>query len=403
MARKIITGLDIGSSSIRAIVVEQKKDGSLHILAASQKESNGVRKGYIINLEDAAKTISAVVKSLEKISGVSIKNAVVSVGGISLGSTRSKAMIRTSKADGEITSHDIKRLVAQSEANLTSMTNKRVIHAIPLVFKIDNNIVQGRPEELKGTKLEVETLFVHCLSLHLADLMKTVEFAGLTIEDIVASPMAMSNAVLSKQQKETGCVLVNIGASTVSIVVFEDGLPISLEVFPIGSSHITNDIALGLQLPIDEAERVKINYGSPETNISRKKLSDIIDARLNDIFEMIEAHLKKINRNAVLPGGIVLTGSGSNLFSLEEIAKASLKLPAKVGSLTLAGGSSLNITAPTTNLRDQILNDPGWSVALGLCISSINNNSFIFDGEKSGEKRSNIIDSIKKWLHNISP
>jgi len=403
MARKIITGFDVGSSSIRAIVVEQKKDGSLHILAAAQKESNGVRKGYVINLEDAAKTISAIVKSLEKISGVSIKNAVVSVGGISLGSARSKAMIRTSKADGEITEHDIKRLVAQSEANLTNMINKRVIHAIPLVFKVDNNIVQGHPEENKGTKLEVETLFVNCLSLHLADLIKTVEFAGLAIEDIVASPLAMSNAVLSKQQKETGCVLVNIGASTVSVVVFEDGLPISLEVFPIGSMHITNDIALGLQLPMDEAERIKLNYGSPEANISRKKLSDIIEARLNDIFEMIETHLKKINRNAVLPGGIVLTGSGSNLFSLEEIAKASLKLPAKIGSLTLAGGSSLNITAPTTNLRDQILNDPGWSVALGLCISNINNNSFIFDGGKTSEKKMDILASIKKWLHSISP
>lgn len=403
MARKIITGLDIGSSSIRAITVEQKKDGSLHILAAAQKESNGVRKGFVVNLEDAAKTINSVVKSLEKISGVSVKSAVVSVGGISLGSTRSKAMIRTSKADGEILDHDIKRLVAQSEANLTNMINKRVVHAIPLVYKVDNNIVQGRPTELKGTKLEVETLFVTCLSLHLADLAKTVESAGLMIEDIVASPLAMSHALLSRQQKETGCILVNIGASTVSTVVFEDGLPISLEVFPIGSSHITNDIALGLQVPLDEAERIKINYGSPETAVSKKKLSDIIEARLNDIFEMIESHLKKINRNAVLPAGIVLTGSGSNLFSLEEIAKASLKLPAKVGSLTSLNNGSLNITAPTVNLRDQILNDPGWSVALGLCISNINNNSFIFDGGKTEKNAGSVLNSVKKWFHNILP
>ena len=122
--------------------------------------------------------------------------------------------------------------------------------------------------------------------------------------------------------------MANIGASTVSVVVFEDGLPISLEVFPIGSSHITNDIALGLQIPLDEAEKIKINYGT-ENTVSKKKLSDIIEARLNDIFEMIENHLKKINRNQVLPAGAILTGSGSNLFSVEEIAKASLRLPAK--------------------------------------------------------------------------
>ena len=283
---------------------------------------------------------------------------MVSVGGISLGSYRSKAMVRTSKADGEITDHDIKRLIAQSEANLTNMANKKVIHSIPLSFKVDNALVQGRPTEMKGTKLEVETLLVTCLSQHLSDLIKTIESAGLSVDDIVASPLATSYAVLTKQQKETGCVMANIGASTVSVVVFEDGLPISLEVFPIGSSHITNDIALGLQIPLDEAEKIKINYGT-ENTVSKKKLSDIIEARLNDIFEMIENHLKKINRNQVLPAGAILTGSGSNLFSVEEIAKASLRLPAKTGTLMPSNNNSLVITAPTTNLKGPDSQRPG--------------------------------------------
>jgi len=402
MARNIITGLDIGSSSVRAIVVEQKKDGTLHILAAAQKESSGVKRGYINNLDDASRTISATVKSLEKISGMSIKSAIISVGGISLGSFRSRAMIRTTKADGEITDHDIKRLIAQSETGLTTMANKKIIHSIPLSFKVDNNIVYGRPTELKGVKLEVETILITCLSSHLADLVKTVESAGLSVDDIVASPLATSYATLTSQQKETGCVIVNIGASTVSVVVFEDGLPISLEVFPIGSSHITNDIALGLQIPLDEAERIKINYGT-ESVSSKKKLIDIIEARLNDIFEMIENHLKKINRNQVLPAGVILTGSGSNLFSMEEIAKASLKLPAKTGILMPSSNQSLVITAPSTGLRDQILNDPGWSVALGLCIFGFNNNHYLYESEKSHKGESKIIPAIKKWLHNLLP
>ena len=402
MARNIITGLDIGSSSVRAIVVEQKNDGTFHILAAAQKESSGVKRGYINNLDDASKTISATVKSLEKISGMSIKSAIISVGGISLGSFRSKAMIRTTKADGEITDHDVKRLIAQSETGLAVMANKKIIHSIPLSFKVDNNAVYGRPTELKGVKLEVETMLVTCLSSHLADLVKTVESTGLSVDDIVASPLATSYATLTSQQKETGCVIVNIGASTVSVVVFEDGLPISLEVFPIGSSHITNDIALGLQIPLDEAERIKINYGT-ESVSSKKKLIDIIEARLNDIFEMIENHLKKINRNQVLPAGVILTGSGSNLFSMEEIAKASLKLPAKTGVLMPSNNQSLIITAPSTGLRDQILNDPGWSVALGLCLFGFNNNYYLYESDKSHKSESKIMPAIKKWLHNLLP
>ena len=116
-------------------------------------------------------------------------------------------MVRTSKADGEITDHDIKRLIAQSEANLTNMTNKKVIHSIPLSFKVDNVLVQGRPTEMKGVKLEVETLLVTCLSQHLSDLIKTIETSGLSVDDIVASPLATSYSVLTKQQKETGCVM----------------------------------------------------------------------------------------------------------------------------------------------------------------------------------------------------
>ena len=401
MARVITTGIDIGSSTVRVVTAEQKKDGGLNILAAVQKESEGVKRGYITNLETAAKTIGGAVKSAEKMSGVSIKRVVVSVGGISLGSIRAKGMVRTSKVDGEITERDVKRLIAQSETNLANVSNTRVIHRFPLAFKVDNNFVHGRPTELKGTKLEVETLFITCFNLHLSDLIKTVESAGLVIDDIVAAPLAMSCAALTKQQKETGCILTNIGASTVSVVVFEEGLPISLEVFPIGSSHITNDIALGLRVPLDEAEQIKLSYGT-DISVPKRKLLDIVEARLNDIFEMIESHLKKINRNEVLPAGIILTGSGSNLFSLEEIAKASLRLPAKVGSLLPRANHSLNISAASSNLREQILNDPGWSVAVGLCIASIDESCLPFESSRNESKRG-VLSVIKKWASSLLP
>ena len=202
---------------------------------------------------------------------------------------------------------------------------------------------------MKGVKLEWKLSSVTCLSQHLSDLIKRLRLPACPLTTSCASPLATSYSCPDEATKETGCVKANIGASTVSVVVcLKTACPYRWKSSPIGSSHITNDIALGLRIPLDEAEKIKINYGT-ENTVSKKKLSDIIEARLNDIFEMIENHLKKINRNQVLPAGAILTGSGSNLFSVEEIAKASLKLPAQIGTLMPSNNNSLLITAPTTN------------------------------------------------------
>lgn len=365
MARNIITGIDAGTSAIKVVIAELKDDRHLNILSASQRNSSGIRRGYITNFEDAAESIRAAIKTAEKMAAVPIKHAYVAVGGISLGSAKAKESVMVSRADAEITEYDIKRVLDQCEANISnSLSNKQIIHEIPLHFKIDNSHIPGRPVGMKGNKLEAEVLYITCLSQHLADLIKNIELVGIAVDDIIASPLAASLVAISKHQKEAGCVLANLGAGTVSIIVFEEDIPISLEVFPIGSKHITNDIALGFQIPIEEAEKLKREFGA-DTSVSKRKLNDIIEARLNDIFELIESHLKKINRNGLLPAGIILTGGGAGLFSLEEIAKSSLRLPAKVSTPLPIQGQELNITG---NYKDQVINDPGWSVALGLCV-----------------------------------
>jgi len=411
LARNIITGIDAGTSAIKVVIAEQKKgENGLHILGVGKKISRGIRRGYAANFDEAAESIKEAVKEAEKMAGFSIKRAYVAAGGISLGSARSKGTVMISRADGEITEYDIKRVLSQSEANLSNSSNKRVIHNFPSGFKIDGNIIDGRPEGMKGAKLETDTLFITCLNQHLFDLIKAVEATGVAVDDVIASPLAASFSALTNQQKEVGCVLANIGSGTVSIIVFEDGLPISLEVFPIGSTHITNDIALGMQIPLDEAEKMKINYGS-DTVISKRKLSDIIEARLNDIFELIESHLKKINRDGLLPAGIILTGGGSSLVSLEDIAKSSLRLPAKIGTPFQAQNhnettlsSSETSVSVTGNSKDQVLGNPEWSVALGLCMIG-------FSEEKRGIKglsgKNKIIfnagNTLKRWFRSFLP
>ncbi|MEW5908061.1 MAG: cell division protein FtsA [Patescibacteria group bacterium] len=371
MARKIITGIDVGTSRIKVVVAEQKGDTNLNILGLSQKNSEGIRRGYVVDSEEVSSNIKSTIRALEKSNSIpQIKQASIAIGGIGLSSLRSKGSIVISRADGEITDYDIKRVLNQCEANLTNVSNKQIIHEIPLLFKIDNSIVQGRPVGMKGSKLEAETLYITVLNHHLNDLIKSIESADISVDDIVASPLAASAVVLNTHQKEVGCVLANIGANTISIVVFEENRPISLEVFSIGSTHITNDIALGLQIPLDEAEKIKLEFNAGSSH-PKKQLANIIEARLNDVFELIESHLKKINRNRLLPAGIILTGGGSNLFSLEEIARSSLKLPAKVASPLSLQNIGINISGM---YKDQVINDPRWSVAVGLCVINLKEN-----------------------------
>ena len=400
MKRNIITGIDAGTSTIKVVITEQKKGSrGLNILGVSKKSSQGIRKGFIANFEEASESVADAIRSAEKSAGVQIKRAYLAVGGISLGSAKTKGMIMVSRADGEVTRHDINRVIAQSEANLSNLSNKRIIHTFPLGYRIDGNQVMGKPIGMKGAKLEVETLFITCLNQHLSDLIKTVESSGVAVDDIVASPLAASFVALDSHQKEVGCVLANIGAGTVSIIIFEDGSPVSLEIFPIGSTHITNDIALGLQVPLEEAELLKTGYGS-ETSFPKRRLSDIIEARLNDIFELIESHLKKINRSGLLPAGVILTGGGSSLVSLEDIAKASLRLPAKVD--TPFRTQSKHGISVSGSLKNEIADNPEWSVALGLCMMGLNEENR-GGGVVGGKIVSRSGNAVKRWLRSFLP
>jgi len=184
--------------------------------------------------------------------------------------------------------------------------------------------------------------------------VESVEEAGVEVVDVVASPIAASFVTLSKSQKIAGCVLANIGAETVSIVVFENNIPISLEVFPLGGADVTNDIALGLKISLEEAESIKLG-GITGTSYSKKKLEEIISARLGDIFELIEAHLKKIGKSGLLPAGIIITGGSSSIGFIEDLARSFLRLPSRTAPLSDAMGKYQ-------------LKDSSWSVAYGLCI-----------------------------------
>ena len=360
MMRNITVGIDIGTYQVKVVVAELVKENNKNvtkILGTGITESKGLRHGYIINGADVTSSIQTAVRLAEKTSGVKIHKAYVAVGGIGLSGITSTSSTMIGRADLQITDLDIEKLAQISEESISPnlIQNHRIRHSIPLSYKIGGKPVLAKtPLDMKGTKLEVKMLFITCLEAHLNDLLEAVDQAGIEVIDVMASPIAASFVTLTKAQKIAGCVLANIGAETISIVIFENNIPISLEVFPIGSTDITNDIALGLKIPLEEAENIKIG-GITSTTFSKKKLDEIVSARLADMFELIENHLKKVGRNGLLPAGIFLTGGGGGIGTIEDFAKVALKLPSRIASMTLGDQKS--------GVRDST-----WAVAYGLCM-----------------------------------
>lgn len=382
--KRIATGIDVGTHATRVVIVEHSRGESPIIIGTGVSETRGLRHGYIVNKMDAMRSINTAVQNAEKVAGFKIKNAILSVGGISLESTTSHGTAIISRASSEVTELDIKKTAKESEEGLTHLTNKRIIYRAPLRYKLDNKEVLGEPLGMTGTKLDVKMLFVTCLEQHLNDIIHTIEELGIEVDEVLPSPIAAGQVALNKKQRSVGCALVNIGAETVSIAVFENDTPISLQVFPIGSTDITNDIALGLKIPLQEAEKIKVN--GPEGIYPKKKLEEIIEARLYDIFELIDAHLKKIGRSGLLPAGVILTGGGAGIATIEDLAKAVLKLPSSIAHSAIV------------NAGKHPVKDSSWLVAYGLAVYALQKPS---DSIETGF--SDILETMKNWVKPFLP
>jgi cell division protein FtsA len=385
MAKKIAIGLDIGASAVRVMVAEVQKSGELpKVLGVGEAPSQGIRKGCVVDAEEVAKSVALAVKDAEHAAGVPITHAYISLGGTNISAVRSKGAVIVSRADNEIADHDIKRAVDACYNSLAGSLNKTVVHTHPIAFTIDQDIVTQSPAGLFGTRLEAETLLTTGINQHLRSLVKSVEAAGIAVDDIVAAPHAAAIAVLNKKQKEAGVALIDFGSDTTSLVVFEEGAPISLEVLPVGSAHVTNDIAIGFQLSISEAEEIKYSFAVEK---NKTKLKEIVEARLYDIFELVDKHLKKIGRQRLLPSGVVLTGGGANLLGIADFARKELQLPAEIGK--------------PVNIRHNYekLNDPRWSVVAGLCIYGLENSEH--DPSAGGMGRARSV--ISRWLKSFLP
>lgn len=383
MSKKISVGIDIGTYQVKVIITELVTlDGKRvpKIIGKGIYKSKGLRHGYIINKNEVTRSLIQAVRQAEEEAQTKIKKAFISIGGVSLEGSHIKNKTMITRADNEITQLDLDNINIENEKN-PLLVNKKIISSIPIEYKLDNKKILGNPIGMQGNKLESQVLYITSLQQHLHDLIQSIEEADIEIEDIHSSPVAGSFVTLTKTQKIAGCVLANLGAETVSIIVFENNIPISLEVFPVGSTNITNNIALELKIPLEEAEKIK--HGVITSTIyPRKKLEEIVEIQLENIFKLIDAHLKKINRNALLPAGIIISGGGSGIATIKDLAETQLNLPSRIANVNFVRGSK------------SIVQDSTWAVAYGLCLMGLTTNQ---DSESKNFVKK-FPAQIKKWV-----
>lgn len=406
----ISVGLDVGSTKV-ITCVGKFDNGVTDIIGIGKSTNQGMRKGVIVDIEETVSAISASLEEAERMSGIPLEAAIIGINGPHIESEESKGVIAVSRTDGEITREDTERAVEAGRIT-PNKPNREILHVIPQTFIIDGQEEIKDPTGMTGIRLEVKSHVISSSTNAVKSLSRAVDQAGLAISELVFSPIALSRVLLSKRQMDIGVILVDIGASITSFAVFEEGDLIHCGVIPVGSTHITNDIAIGLRTNIEMADTIKLKYGfaipekvSEKDEIDLKKLdknedgvasvkyvSEIIEARLNEIFLMIKDNLREINRDGTLPSGVVLSGGGAKIDGIIELAKATMCLPAQIGRPILE----------ISGLVDK-LDDPVYSTAIGLMLWGKDKigggNSFDFDVAGLN----NIVGKVRSIFKNILP
>lgn len=372
----IIAAIDIGSTTVRVVVaVFSGANARPQIVGLGEAPAGGMRRGVIVEIEEVVKSIRLAKEQAERASSVKIESAYVSVGGGQIASRASKGVVAVSRADEEITEHDVTRVINAATA-VSLPPNREIIHVIPRWFSVDAESGVFDPVGMRGIRLEVDALIVDCTTQLLRNIEKCMNEVGIEITETVLDVLASSRSSLAKRQRDIGVALLDIGGAKTGFVVFEDGNLVHTAMLPVGSNHITNDIAIGLKTGVEVAERIKREYGSclpqeigkkdivefskvahDEVGVfSRREVAEIIEARVSELFNLANKELKAIHYESLLPGGVVLVGGGAKIPGMVDIAKKELKLPAQIG-----------FPLDVDGVVDAI-DDPAYATAVGLVL-----------------------------------
>ena len=370
---KVLTGLDIGTDTIKILGIKKDSEKGMEVLFLDTIGSFGVLKGRIKDVNEVGKKISELIETVERKHNCRIENIFTNINGTKLQLIPSHALISVGRADQKVSKEDKERIYDEVKMINLQSSNKTILDVFPREWILDGEKEINDPLGMQGMRLEFDALLLSTFTSDTDAIIESVGVADFEIgeENIIPGPVADANAVLTPSQKELGVALINIGAGTSSVVVFEEGKLLNMAIFPVGSANITNDIAIGFKTEIEVAEKIKRQYGScvpgegkktiefnlsPEEEeddveidfdgnkkkkekkkpknvltFSEKELEKIIEARVSEIFELADKEIKKVSKQGLLPGGIVLTGGGVKLPGIVELAKKEFKLPCRIG------------------------------------------------------------------------
>lgn len=404
----MIVGLDIGTSKVVAIVGELKADGSLNIVGIGSHRSRGLKKGTVVNIESTVESIQRAVEEAELMAGCRIHSVFAGIAGSHIRSMNSHGIVAI--RDREVTRADIDRVIDAAQA-VAIPADQRVLHILPQEYIIDSQEGVKEPLGMSGVRLEAKVHLVTCAINAVQNIEKCIKRCGLQVEEIILEQLASSYAVLTDDEKELGVCMVDIGGGTTDIAIFTEGAIRHTAVIPIAGDQVTNDIAMALRTPTDNADEIKIKYACaltqlaspgdmikvpgvgerPARELSRQALAEVVEPRYDELFTLVKAELQRSGYENLMAGGIVLTGGTSKMEGVIELAEEIFHMPVRIG-----------VPQGVKGLAD-IVRNPIYSTGVGLLLYGVKQQQHQVRSHNPvpvKDSQMPLIKRIKNWIKN---
>jgi cell division protein FtsA len=406
----VLVGIDAGTTKVTTLIGEVGRSGDVDIIGYGIAPSIGMKKGMVANIDQTVNSIASSLEKAERLSGYKISSAFVSVGGSHISSQNSRGVVAVSGHKREVSREDVARATEAAKA-IQTPSNRETLHVIPRGYIVDGQEGIKDPLGMSAVRLEVETHIVSGAATSVQNLTKCIANANVQIDEMVISSLASAEATLTDTEKELGVLVADIGGGTTDIAIFTDGGIYHSAVLPVGAINVTNDVAIGLRTSLNLAEEIKIKHGTaslaavaPEEllnvavlgdgggqTIQRRKLCEIIEARMSEIYSLIGEEVKRSGHAGMLPAGVVLTGGGARISGAADLAREVFQMPVRVGAPQGVGG-----------LMDQLSN-PAFSAPIGLLLWGAHHAGEEPIGYSAGSPLSGVGGRVMDWIRGLFP